>query len=215
MGSADVSAAGSPDLWPWLALAGLGAFHGLNPGMGWLFAVALGLHRHDRRIVWLSLLPIALGHALSIAVVALAFLWAGLIVDEHGLRISAGFALIGWALYHGRYGRRHRVRFGMQAGLLGLAVWSFLMATAHGAGLMLWPVLMPLCLGAGAGSGDAAFATALAGFGLHTVAMLAVTGGIAAAVYEWVGLEILRSAWLNVDALWVTALAAAGMMLVM
>jgi len=214
MGSADVGAAGSPDLWSWLALASLGALHGLNPGMGWLFAVALGLHRHDRRIVWLSLLPIALGHALSITVVALAFLWAGLIiVDGRGLRIGAGFALIGWALYRGRYGHRPRVRFGMQVGLLGLAVWSFLMATAHGAGLMLWPVLMPLCLGAGSGSGDAAFATALTGVGVHTVAMLAVTGGIAAVVYEWVGLEILRSAWLNVDALWVTALAAAGMLM--
>jgi hypothetical protein len=67
-----------PEFWPWLALAGLGAFHGLNPAMGWLFAVALGLHRHDRRLVWLSPFPIALGHALSIAIVAGAFLWAGL-----------------------------------------------------------------------------------------------------------------------------------------
>jgi hypothetical protein len=203
------------ETWPWLALAGLGAFHGLNPGMGWLFAVALGLHRHQRRIVWLSLVPIALGHALSIAVVALAFLWAGLVVDGRALHIGAGLVLIGWALYHWRYGHRHRVRFGMQVGLAGLAAWSFLMATAHGAGLMLWPVLMPLCLSASAASGGTALATALAGVGVHTVAMLAVTGTVAATVYEWVGLEVLRSGWINVDLVWTVALAAAGTLLLL
>jgi hypothetical protein len=203
------------ETWPWLALAGLGAFHGLNPGMGWLFAVALGLHRHDRRMVWLSLLPIALGHALSIGAVALAFIWAGLVVDGRALRIVAGLALIGWAFYHWRYGHRHRVRFGMQVGLAGLAAWSFLMATAHGAGLMLWPVLMPLCLSGGAVAGDTALVTALAGVGVHTLAMLAVTAMIAVGVYEWVGLEILRSTWVNVDLVWTFALAAAGSLLLL
>jgi hypothetical protein len=203
------------ETWPWLALAGLGAFHGLNPGMGWLFAVALGLHRHERRIVWLSLVPIALGHALSIAVVALAFLWAGRVVDGRALHIGAGLVLIGWAFYHWRYGHRHRVRFGMQVGLAGLAAWSFLMATAHGAGLMLWPVLMPLCLSASAASGGTALATALAGVGVHTVAMLAVTGAIAAIVYEWVGLEVLRRGWINLDLVWTFALAAAGTLLLL
>ena len=138
------------EIWPWLALAGLGAFHGLNPGMGWLFAVALGMHRHDGRIVRLSVVPIAFGHALSVALVAAAFLWVGLLIDARVLRIACGAILIGWALYHWRYGHRHRVRFGMQTGLIGLGVWSFLIATAHGAGLMLWPALMPLCIGAGA-----------------------------------------------------------------
>jgi len=134
------------EAWPWLALAGLGAFHGLNPGMGWLFAVALGLNRHDRRVVWLSMGPIALGHALSVAAVAAAFVAAGLLIDAGAVRIASGLILIGWAFYHWAYGHRHRVRFGMQAGLIGLGVWSFLMATAHGAGLMLWPALMPLCI---------------------------------------------------------------------
>jgi len=137
------------ELWPWLALVGLGAFHGINPGMGWLFASALGLHRHSRRIVWLSTIPIALGHALSVAVAAAAFLWAGLVIDTAAMRIGCGLILITWALYHWRYGHRHRVRVGMQAGLVGLGLWSFLMATAHGAGLMLWPALMPLCLAPG------------------------------------------------------------------
>jgi hypothetical protein len=199
------------ETWTWLALAGLGAFHGLNPGMGWLFAVALGLHQHDRRVVWLSALPIALGHALSVAVVAGAFFWAGLIVDAHILRIAAGLVLIGWALYHWRYGHRHRVRFGMRTGLLGLGVWSFLMATAHGAGLMLWPVLMPLCVAAAAEPASAGpLVTAVVGIGVHTLAMLAVTTAMAVAVYEWVGLEILRRAWINVDLVWTWALVAAG-----
>src|SRR3954463_307539 len=174
----------SSEFWPWLALAGLGAFHGLNPGMGWLFAVALGPPRPDRRIVLLSVAPIALGHALSVAVVAGAFVAFGLLVDPHAVRIASGLILIGWAIYHWAYGHRHRVRFGMQAGLVGLGVWSFLMATAHGAGLMLWPALMPLC--AGAEPGDA-LATAVAGIALHTLATLSVTAAVAIVVYEWVG----------------------------
>jgi len=199
------------EIWPWLALAGLGAFHGLNPGMGWLFAVALGMHRHDGRIVRLSVVPIAFGHALSVALVAAAFLWAGLLIDARILRIACGAILIGWALYHWRYGHRHRVRFGMQAGLLGLAAWSFLMAMAHGAGLMLWPALMPLCVGTPSTRGHAGpMATALLGVGVHTLAMLSVTELIAVAVYEWIGVEILRRAWINLDLVWMLALLAAG-----
>jgi hypothetical protein len=204
------------ELWTWLALAGLGAFHGLNPGMGWLFAVALGMHRHDRRVVWLSAVPIGLGHALSVAVVAGAFVWAGLLVDARIMRIGAGFILIGWALYHWRYGHRHRVRVGMQTGLIGLGVWSFLMATAHGAGLMLWPVLMPLCIAAAAEpDGAGPLVTALIGVGVHTLAMLATMTAMAVAVYEWVGLEILRRAWINVDLVWTLALVVAGVLLLL
>ena len=136
------------ELWPWLALAGLGAFHGLNPAMGWLFAVALGLHRKSRTVVLRALLPIALGHALAILLVVLAVVVLGIVVDQRPLRIGAGAVLIGWAVYHMLYGSRHRVRFGMQVGMLGLGAWSFLMASAHGAGLMLVPALIPLCLAA-------------------------------------------------------------------
>ncbi len=200
------------DLWPWLTLAGLGAFHGLNPAMGWLFAVALGLHRKDRRLVWLALLPIALGHALSIAAVAMIFVWAGVMVPPHAVQIAAGLALIGWALYHWRYGSRHRVRVGMRTGMAGLALWSFLMATGHGAGLMLWPALMPLCFPDGAPATGAAgpLVTALLGVAVHTLSMLTVTAVIAIAVYEWVGLSVLRSAWINLDLVWTVALIAAG-----
>jgi hypothetical protein len=202
------------DAWPWLALAGLGAFHGLNPAMGWLFAVALGLHRRDRRVVWLSLLPIAFGHALSVAIVAGVFVWVGIMVQPHAVRLAAGLVLIAWAIWHWRYGSEHRVRVGMQTGMAGLCLWSFLMATVHGAGLMLWPVLMPLCFPGGvATSAGEPFVLALLGLGVHTLAMLTVTTAVAVTVYEWVGLAILRSAWLNLDLVWIAALIATGVWL--
>jgi hypothetical protein len=203
-------------LWPWLAVAGLGAFHGVNPAMGWLFAAALGLHRRSRRTVLISLLPIAVGHALSVAVVAAAVVLLGIVVEPAHLRALAGAALVGWALWHLAYGSRHRVRVGMQAGLAGLALWSFLMAGAHGAGLMLIPALIPLCLSGGAAASLTASgspAIALAAIGLHTAAMLLVAGSIALAVYEWIGVAFLRRGWINLDRLWVMALLAAGAVL--
>ena len=204
------------DPWPWIVVAGLGSFHGLNPAMGWLFAVALGLHRNERRVVWLSLLPIAAGHALSIALVAVAVVSAGMLIDGRTLGIVAGLTLIAWALYHWRYGAHHRVRVGLQTGLLGLGVWSFMMATAHGAGLMLWPALMPLCFSAGAAaSASGSIGPALAGVGLHTLAMLAVTGAIAIVVFEWVGVAIVRRTWINLDLIWTLTLVAAGFWLVL
>jgi hypothetical protein len=197
-------------LWPWLALAGLGAFHGLNPAMGWLFAVALGLHRHSRSVVLVSLLPLALGHLASAALVALAFVALGFAVDPRLARYFAGALLIGWAVYHYLYGHRHRVRVGLTTGMAGLAFWSFMMATAHGAGMMLVPVLMPLCLSAVAG-GASPLPVALAGLALHTAAMLAVTGLIAVIVYEWIGLAFLRRAWFNIDLVWSLALLVGGL----
>jgi hypothetical protein len=202
-------------LWPWLALAGLGAFHGINPAMGWLFAVALGLHRHSRAVVAGALVPIAFGHVLSIAAVVAAVLLLGLAIDQNLLRYAAAALLIGWALYHALYGSRHRVRFGMTVGFAGLAAWSFLMASAHGAGLMLIPVVLPLCLAASPGGELTAGAlpVALAAVGVHSLAMLAVTGVIALVVYQWVGVAFLRRGWLNLDLVWSIALAATGLLL--
>jgi hypothetical protein len=205
------------ELWPWLAFAGLGAFHGLNPAMGWLFAVALGLHRQSRTIVMLSLVPIAIGHAVSVALVAGLLVAVGAIIPQRLVQIGAALLLLGWAAYHWRFGHRHRVRFGMQVGILGLAAWSFLMATAHGAGLMLWPALMPYCLSA-ATYGESLSSpaqAALTGVGLHTLAMLATTGLIATLVYEWLGLSLLRGAWLNIDLVWVGALITTGAILLL
>jgi hypothetical protein len=204
------------ELWPWLALAGLGAFHGINPAMGWLFAVALGLHRHSRAIVLTALLPVAIGHALAILAVALAVVVLGVMVDQRTIGLAGGALLIGWAAYHTLYGSRHRVRFGMQVGMLGLAAWSFLMASAHGAGLMLVPVLIPLCLAAAPAqelTAAGSLPVALAAVGVHTLAMLATTGVIALAVYEWFGLAFLRKGWINLDLLWTIALVATGLIL--
>jgi hypothetical protein len=201
---------------PSLVLAGLGAFHGLNPAMGWLFAVALGLHRQSRATVMVSLVPIAIGHAASIVTVAALLVAAGTIVPQNLVRVGSGLLLLGWAGYHWRFGHRHRVRFGMQTGLWGLAAWSFLMATAHGAALMLWPALMPSCFPAGAGVNPAGpVAATLSGVGIHTLAMLATTAVIAGLVYEWLGVGVLRRAWLNLDLLWTVALVATGTLLLL
>jgi len=190
-------------------MAGLGAFHGLNPAMGWLFTVALGLHRADRRFVLLSPIWIALGHAASVAAVAALFIWTGSVIDPQVVRIGGGCVLIGWAAYHWRYGHRHRVRFGMQAGAAALVAWSLLMGTAHGAGLMLWPVLMPLCASPGETMAGL-LTTSVAGVAVHTPAMLAVATAVAIVVYEWIGLTILRRAWINCDLIWTIGLIAAG-----
>jgi hypothetical protein len=199
--------------WAWFAIAGLGVFHGLNPAMGWLFAVALGLHRHSRRAVLLAIPPMALGHALSIAIVAAAVLAVGVVVDTHLVRIASGVALILWAFYHVRYGHRHRVRVGMMTGFAGLVLWSFLMATAHGAGLMLIPALIPLC-GHMASLSSGSLLVSLAAVGLHTASTLIVTGAVALLVYDWLGVGVLRRGWINFDRLWLFALVATGLLLI-
>ena len=212
--------------WPWLGLAGLGAFHGINPAMGWLFAVALGLHRRSGRVAALALLPIAAGHALAILAVVLAVMAFGAVLDGEVVRRLAGLVLIGWALWHAFYGHRHRVRVGMQTGLLGLGAWSFLMATAHGAGLMLVPLLAPLGVmpgGSGGGHhhhGEAAAMSmsvplALAAVAVHTLAMLLVIALVTFVVYRWLGVAFLRRGWINLDLLWSAALVLMGVLLVL
>jgi len=206
----------SSDIWLLLAIAGLGLFHGINPAMGWLFAVALGLNRGSERIVWLSLLPIGLGHALAIALVLLLVLALGLVLDPGLLRPLAAATLFGWAAWHALYGRRHKVRFGMQVGLGGLFLWSFLMANAHGAGLMLIPAVIPLCLAASpthALTVDASLPVALAALGVHTAAMLVTIGIVSIVVYKWVGVAFLRRGWINLDLVWTMALVASGVIL--
>src|SRR5262249_35200158 len=153
----------------------------------WLFAVALGLHRQSSAVVIRAVPVIALGHALSIALVAGAVVATGFLVDGHAVRMAVGTTLIAWALWHQLFGHRRRVRIRMQAGLAGLALWAFLMATAHGAGLMILPALMPLCMPDSpvreVGGGESAAMTAAA-VGVHTVAMLIVVGVISLAVYR-------------------------------
>ena len=204
------------ELWPWLVLAGLGIYHGINPAMGWLFAVALGMHRQSRRVVLLSLLPIAVGHAVAIAVVVAAFLILGMAINQERMRIAAATVLIAWAIYHSLYGHRHRVRVGMQTGFIGLTLWSFLMATGHGAGLMLIPALLPLGLAVTTAHEPAtggSLPIALAAIAVHMSAMLLVMGLIAVIVYQWVGLGFLRRGWINLDLIWTSALVATAVLL--
>jgi hypothetical protein len=205
--------------WPWLTLVGLGLFHGLNPAMGWLFAVALGLHRGGRRTVLQALGPIALGHALAVLAVVLTVMGFGAFVDPNLVRRGAGLLLIGWAVWHWRYGHRHRVRFGMRTGMAGLGAWSFLMAMAHGAGLMLIPLLGPLGIGGEAhqhhGGASGSLTQALAAVAVHSTAMLAATSVAAVLVHDWLGVAVLRRGWVNLDSMWTTALVVVGVVLLL
>jgi hypothetical protein len=199
--------------WPWIALAGLGAFHGLNPAMGWLFAVALGLQRQRRAAVLQALFPIAIGHALSISMVVLIVSALRVLIDLRSLDLACAALLIGFGVY--RLVARHRGRFGMQVSSAQLVLWSFLMATAHGAGLMLLPVLLGMPEGhmhAMGGVGQTA-ETAFAAVAVHTLAMLCVAGAVGIVVYEWLGLAFLRRGWINLDLVWVIALLGTGAIL--
>jgi hypothetical protein len=204
------------EAWPWAALVALGFFHGMNPAMGWLFAVALGMHRQSRGILILAWAPIAFGHAVSVALVLLAVVLLGVVLDNRVLDRVGGAMLLGWALWHGLRGHRQRLRVGMQTGMAGLALWSFLMSSAHGAGLMLVPAVLPLCLSEVAGTSMASgrILVAMAAIGVHTAAMLATIATVSLVVYEWAGLAFLRWGWINYDLIWVAALAACGGLLV-
>jgi hypothetical protein len=213
-------------LWPWLALVGLGLFHGVNPAMGWLFAVGLGLTRGSGAAVLAALPPIALGHAAAIAVVVVFLSLVRWAVDDALLRLAAAACLIGFGLWRLARGYRHDFRVGMQVGFFDLTLWSFLMATAHGAGLMVMPVLLELPAGASSAASShgahdalmAAFAgslwTGLLAVAVHTTAMLVAAGAIAWLVFAWVGLAVLRRAWINLDLVWSAALIATGALFV-
>lgn len=170
------------NLWPWLAVAGVGALHGLNPATGWMFAAAWGVRSHDRAQAMRALVPIAVGHAASVMLVA-TVVALGMSMDRVVLQAVAGALLLVVAVLH--LSRRKSKRARAPAGHAGLALWSFMMSTAHGAGLMLVPALIPLCVGTGPAreiTASGSLTLALAAVGVHTAAMLAVTGMIAAGV---------------------------------
>ena len=178
-------------LWPWVLVALLGAYHGLNPAMGWLFAVALGMQEGDRRAVLRALPPIAVGHEASIVLAAALVLGLGLLADTAALHMGAGIALFVFGIFRFVKPRAHFRWVKARVSRGELAWWSFLMSTAHGAGLMVAPVL----LGAGV---------------LHVGAMLAVMGLLAVLVYDRWGLSVLRKGWVNLDAVWAGAFVLAG-----
>ncbi|SFB14340.1 hypothetical protein SAMN04515620_12079 [Collimonas sp. OK607] len=169
-------------LWPWLAVAGIGALHGLNPATGWMFAAAWGVRSRDRSRALRALVPIGIGHAASVLLVAAAVA-LGLTMDRIVFQALAGVLLIVVVVYHlsGRKDKRSRT----PAGHAGLALWSFMMSTGHGAGLMLVPALIPICMGDAPArdiTASGSLTLALAAVGVHTAAMLVVTGAIASGV---------------------------------
>jgi hypothetical protein len=209
-------------LWPWLVLFGLGAYHGVNPAMGWLFAVSLGLQNKSRRAVLSAIPPIALGHAISIAIVV-ALLW----VAQASLPLKwvrYGAAVILFSFGFSRFMRsRHPKWVGMRVGFRDLTLWSFLMASAHGAGLMLVPIL----IGSAEHSEHSSHTEHVVSQGMgepvqwlaavvvHTTGYLLVSVLIALVVYEKLGLALLRRAWFNVDVLWMMALMISGLVLLL
>ena len=204
--------------WPWIAVAALGAYHGVDPSMGWLFAVAIGLQERRRaKVVW-ALGPIAAGHLASIAAVVAIIGGLRLFFAIDYLRPIGAAALIAFGLFRFAWPRAHPRWVAMRVNAPELALWSFLMASAHGAGLMLFPILIgmtpnsPQAHQMAALCGTYTAGQAIAVVLVHTGAMIAVTGAIAIVVYEWVGLAILRSAWINLDTIWSGALVAAGLL---
>ena len=207
------------DLWALLVIAALGAYHGLNPAMGWLFAVALGMQERSRRAVLRSLVPIAIGHECSIVLVAVLVVGLGLVADTHHLHLAAGVALIAFGLFRFARPRAHFRWTKLRVSRRELGWWSFLMSTAHGAGLMVAPVL----IGAGATAAEAsdhdvahvhaAVVSPVAGglaLLLHVASMMLVMAVVAVVVYEKLGVAILRQAWLNTEWLWAGAFVMAG-----
>ena len=198
-------------IWPWVALAALGAAHGVNPGMGWLFAVALGLQEGSGRAVWRALIPLAAGHALAIAAVLGTAALLGIVVPGSLLQWIVAILLFGLGVRqivrhkHPQHGR-------MRVSARQLTTWSFLMASAHGAGLMALPIVLGARASHERGHGGHDVLTssdpmlALAGTVVHGAGYLAVTALAALCVYHWVGVQRLRAMWVNVNLVWAAAL---------
>ena len=200
----------------WLGMLGLGAYHGINPGMGWLFAVALGMQEKRRGAVIGALFPMALGHAISIAVVVFVIALAQRQLPEDVLRIACAVVLFGFGVYK-FFSARHPKWVGMRVNFKDLTIWSFLMASAHGAGLMLAPLLLRTPAAEASAHMHHAPASMtdntvmlLSAVGVHTLSFFVVTGIVAIIVYEVIGLALLRKAWFNLDLLWSIALMIAG-----
>ena len=205
----------------WLMLL-LGAYHGINPGMGWLFAVALGMQERSGGAVARSLAPIAIGHTLAVGSVVLAVTSLGGALPPAAIRYPVAAVLMALGI-HRLVRHRHPRWVRRQVGFRDLTAWSFLMASAHGAGLMVLPVLLgssALEAADHAARHDhlSAAASPFAGLlatGVHAVGYLVVTGGVAWVVYRKLGLALLRHAWVNLDLIWAAALVVTGVVTLM
>jgi hypothetical protein len=207
-------------LLPWATLVALGAFHGINPGMGWLFAVALGMQDRRRSAVVRALVPLAAGHTLAVTGAVAAALAIGTVVPTSWLRWPLAVVLVSLGISRSLR-HRHPRWAGMRVSLKGLTLWSFLMATAHGAGLMVVPVFVGMSMAGESahahdvGATGSGIGTALVATGLHAAGYLAVTAFIAVLVFEKLGVGILRRAWINLDVIWAAALIATGTLTLM
>jgi len=210
------------DSGPWLALGVLGVYHGLNPAMGWLFAVALGLQERRLAAVLRAIVPIAIGHELSVLAVALLVSGALGVAGASAVRAAGAVALIAFGIFKLVKPRWHPRWVGMRVTLPELGAWSFLMSSAHGAGLMLFPLLLGLPTAHAqdaalhgilvADGGGPSLAQATAATLIHSAAMLATMALVAVVVYVKVGTAMLRKAWINLDGVWAAALIVAGIL---
>jgi hypothetical protein len=200
----------------WLAVIASGLYHGVNPGMGWPLAVSAGLMQRRPRALAAALWPLAIGHLLAILLMILPFsLLVALIDWQRAIRGGASLLVIGFGLF--RFVNRRHPRGLARIRPTQLGLWSFAVAIAHGAGLMLVPIYLGLC-GTDADAGHAAagalinadLAMALAVSAVHTLAMIAAGGGIAWLVYRYLGLQFLSRSWFNLDAVWATSLILVG-----
>ena len=207
----------------WAGVVAIGVYHGLNPAMGWPLAVANGLGEKRAGAVFATWLPLGAGHLLAMTLVLVPFaLLTWLVQWGREIRLGAG----GLVLLFGvsRLLARRHPRWLARIRPTQLVLWSFLMATAHGAALMLLPILLGLCetpdaTAAAAGAFDhdsvmrlmrASVSTAIAVSLLHSAAMIGAGLGVAWVVYRYLGLRALRSAWLDLDAVWAVGLIASG-----
>ncbi|BBU54360.1 hypothetical protein KU6B_06250 [Mameliella alba] len=201
----------------WGAVVASGLYHGVNPGMGWPLAVSAALMDHSRRGLWRALGALALGHLLAIVAILLPF-GALLFLAEwqRDIQIGAALLVIGLGVYL-LISPRHP-RFLARVPPSRLALWSFLAALAHGAGLMLVPIYLGICRSVETDTGHAAAADLMTGnTGVavlvalsHTVAMSLAGGAFAFAVYRWLGLKALSRSWFNLDKVWALSLVVVG-----
>ncbi|HSW22603.1 MAG TPA: hypothetical protein VLJ62_07545 [Burkholderiaceae bacterium] len=197
----------------WLGVVGFGIYHGLNPSMGWPLAVANGLAARRDAAVFATVWPLGVGHLLAMAVVLVPFtLLAWYVEWNRVVRVGAGLLVLGFGVW--RLARPRHPRFLARVPPTRLAWWSFLMATAHGAGLMLVPIALGLCASEaaqhshiGVGSG---VATALLLALVHTAVMITCGLALAWTVYRWFGLRFVARSWFNLETVWAVSLVLTG-----
>jgi hypothetical protein len=202
----------------WLTVIASGVYHGVNPGMGWPLAVSAGLMGKGRRDLIASLGPLGAGHFLAMAGILAPFaVMTALVSRQHEIRTAAGLLVIAAGAYL-LVARRHP-RFLVRIKPTQLALWSFAVATAHGAGLMLLPIYLGIYAAGeqAAGRHQAAAAlmrvnlgTAIAVSIVHATAMIVSGGIVAFVVYEWLGLKFISKSWFNLDVVWALSLILVG-----